>query len=105
MLIPGPAQLGMIAIIVALVFGTKKLRNFGGDLGGMFKGIKDGFREAAQATEELAPEVRSAIDDVKSIHQAGKSFMPAPRTAEERHWDQQAARGGYPVSYRDEDAE
>lgn len=71
MLVPGPMQLGLIALIVALIFGTKKLRAFGGDLGGMFKGIKDGFREAAAATEELAPEVRELKRDVAAIRQAG----------------------------------
>ncbi|OGT57379.1 MAG: hypothetical protein A3E01_07060 [Gammaproteobacteria bacterium RIFCSPHIGHO2_12_FULL_63_22] len=80
-IVPGIAQLAIIAIIVALIFGTKKLRMFGGDLGGMFKGIKDGFREAAQATEELAPEVREAIADVKAIHAQGQSFMPVRHTA------------------------
>lgn len=74
MLIPGPAQLGMIALIVALVFGTKKLRAVGGDIGGMFKGIKDGFREASTAADELAPEVREAIADVKNLHAKGAEF-------------------------------
>jgi sec-independent protein translocase protein TatA len=76
-IVPGIGQLAIIAVIVALIFGTKKLRMFGGDLGGMFKGIKDGFREAAATTQELAPEVREAIEDVKAIHAQGKSFMPA----------------------------
>ena len=75
MLVPGPMQLGIIAIIVALIFGTKKLRAFGGDIGGMFKGIKDGFREAASATEELAPEIREAIHDVKQLHAHGSEFV------------------------------
>lgn len=86
-MVPSIAQLAIIAIIVALIFGTKKLRMFGGDIGGMFKGIKDGFREAASATEELAPEVRQAIEDVKQIHHAGKSFVqdPLSRGAERGH--------------------
>ncbi|AET90200.1 MULTISPECIES: Sec-independent protein translocase subunit TatA [Caballeronia] len=35
----------IVLLIVALVFGTKKLRNIGGDLGGAVKGFKDGMRE------------------------------------------------------------
>ena len=35
-----PTQLIIILIIVALLFGTKKLRNMGGDLGGAVKGFK-----------------------------------------------------------------
>ena len=32
----------IVLLIVALVFGTKKLRNIGGDLGGAVKGFKEG---------------------------------------------------------------
>ena len=44
----------IVLVIVMLVFGTKKLRNIGSDLGGAVKGFKDGMREgdaAAQATQ------------------------------------------------------
>ena len=36
----------VVLLIVALVFGTKKLRNMGTDLGGAVKGFKDGMKEA-----------------------------------------------------------
>jgi len=36
----------IVLLIVALVFGTKKLRNIGSDLGGAVKGFKDGMRDA-----------------------------------------------------------
>jgi sec-independent protein translocase protein TatA len=34
----------IVLLIVLLVFGTKKLRNIGADLGGAVKGFKDGMR-------------------------------------------------------------
>ena len=37
----------IVLVIVMLVFGTKKLRNMGGDLGGAVKGFKDGMTEGA----------------------------------------------------------
>ena len=37
----GWQELLIIAVIVALVFGTKKLRNIGSDLGGAVKGFKE----------------------------------------------------------------
>ena len=37
----------IVLIIVMLVFGTKKLRNIGEDLGGAVKGFKDGVKDAA----------------------------------------------------------
>ncbi|RKP45745.1 Sec-independent protein translocase subunit TatA [Pararobbsia silviterrae] len=39
----------IVLLIVALVFGTKKLRNIGTDLGGAVKGFKEGMREAETA--------------------------------------------------------
>ncbi|KOF52799.1 MULTISPECIES: Sec-independent protein translocase subunit TatA [unclassified Achromobacter] len=36
----------VVLVIVALIFGTKKLRNIGSDLGGAVKGFKEGMREA-----------------------------------------------------------
>jgi sec-independent protein translocase protein TatA len=37
----------IVLVIVALVFGTKKLGNVGKDLGSAVKGFKDGMREAS----------------------------------------------------------
>jgi sec-independent protein translocase protein TatA len=67
MLIPSVPQLGIIAVIVALICGTRRLREFGGDLGGMFRGIREGFKEAKAASDELAPEVRALKDDVRAV--------------------------------------
>jgi sec-independent protein translocase protein TatA len=38
---PSWQQLLIILVIVALIFGTKKLRNIGSDLGGAVKSFKD----------------------------------------------------------------
>lgn len=35
----------IVLLIVVLVFGTKKLKNIGTDLGGAVKGFKDGVRD------------------------------------------------------------
>ena len=34
----------IVLVIVLLIFGTKKLRNMGTDLGGAVKGFKDGMK-------------------------------------------------------------
>lgn len=39
----------IVLVIVMLVFGTKKLRNIGQDLGGAVKGFKEGMKEAEGA--------------------------------------------------------
>ena len=38
-------QLAILLVIVVLLFGTKKLRNIGGDLGGAVKGFKKAMNE------------------------------------------------------------
>lgn len=35
----------IVLLIVVVVFGTKKLRNIGSDLGGAVKGFKEGMKE------------------------------------------------------------
>lgn len=37
----------IVLLIVVLVFGTKKLKNIGSDLGGAVKGFKDGVRDGS----------------------------------------------------------
>jgi sec-independent protein translocase protein TatA len=44
----------IVLVIVMLVFGTKKLRNIGADLGGAVRGFKDGIREGGDKAAEGA---------------------------------------------------
>jgi sec-independent protein translocase protein TatA len=44
----------IVLVIVALVFGTKKLRNIGSDLGGAVKGFKEGMKEAEDGNPQAA---------------------------------------------------
>ena len=37
----------IVLLIVVMVFGTKKLRNIGEDLGGAVKGFKDGMKDGS----------------------------------------------------------
>ncbi len=57
----------IVLVIVVLVFGTKKLKNLGSDLGGAVKGFKDGMKqgtsdEAANATATAPTEKPVTID-------------------------------------------
>jgi sec-independent protein translocase protein TatA len=45
----------VVLVIVVLVFGTKKLKNLGSDLGGAVKGFKDGIKEGGNKDEAAAP--------------------------------------------------
>jgi sec-independent protein translocase protein TatA len=41
----------IVLVIVMLVFGTKKLRNIGADLGGAVRGFKTGMREGGEKSD------------------------------------------------------
>jgi sec-independent protein translocase protein TatA len=45
-------QLLIVLVIVLLLFGTKKLRNLGSDLGGAVKGFKSAMKDGASSEEE-----------------------------------------------------
>lgn len=61
-------QLLIILVIVLLLFGTKKLRNLGGDLGASIKSfrkaVKDGEEAAKESEAEPEPERLDKADDV-----------------------------------------
>jgi sec-independent protein translocase protein TatA len=50
-------------VIIVLIFGTKKLKNIGSDLGGAVKGFKDGMKDGGEkAADTPAPVAKEAID-------------------------------------------
>jgi sec-independent protein translocase protein TatA len=44
----------IVLLVVVLIFGTKKLKNIGSDLGGAVKGFKDGVKAGGEA--EVPPQ-------------------------------------------------
>ena len=57
----------IVLVIVVLVFGTKKLKNIGSDLGGAVKGFKDGVRDGGAAG---GPEASAATQQVTAATKA-----------------------------------
>lgn len=57
-------QLLIVLVIILLVFGTKKLKNLGSDLGGAIKGFKNamGEKEGDKTPDQLEDESGSTID-------------------------------------------
>ena len=45
----------IVLLVVVLIFGTKKLKNLGRDLGSAVKGFKDGVKGGAESGEPLPP--------------------------------------------------
>jgi sec-independent protein translocase protein TatA len=46
----------IVLLVVVLIFGTKKLKNIGSDLGGAVKGFKDGMREGTNDVPPVPPQ-------------------------------------------------
>ena len=57
----------IVLLIVVMVFGTKKLKNIGSDLGGAVKGFKDGMKDGSTTTDAPAQVAQSAASDKTTI--------------------------------------
>jgi sec-independent protein translocase protein TatA len=55
----------IVLVIVMLVFGTKKLRNVGSDLGGAVRGFKEGMKEGDAAAGTPPPQVSGETIDAE----------------------------------------
>jgi len=60
----------IVLVIVLLVFGTKKLKNIGSDLGGAVKGFKEGIKEDTSKLNESADSGRTIDVEVKDKQQS-----------------------------------
>ena len=60
---PGPFELVIILAIVILIFGGKRLKNLGSDLGGAIKGFKSSVKDAETEEEETIEVEVEEIDD------------------------------------------
>ena len=59
----------VVLIIVLLIFGTKKLRNMGSDLGGAIKNFKESMKEGAESAE---PESGKDTESKKITGESGR---------------------------------
>lgn len=62
----------IVLVIVMLIFGTKKMRNMGSDLGAAVRGFKEGMREGEAAKEpaQEAPPQLAAKAAEREAHDA-----------------------------------
>jgi sec-independent protein translocase protein TatA len=65
----------IVLLVIVLVFGTKKLRNMGSDLGGAVKGFKEGMKEANDSADAAAKTEtqRVASDETIDVQAKEKS--------------------------------
>jgi len=77
-------QLVIILVIVLLLFGTKKLRNIGGDLGGAIKSFRGSMKDGGKAQEaDEADEAADATEKVENTEQSGTVIEGEVTTKEE----------------------
>ncbi len=57
----------VVLAIVVLVFGTKKLRSLGGDLGGAVKGFKEGMKSADDDTSPPSPAAPPSSQQINNL--------------------------------------
>ncbi len=57
---------GIVLLIVVLVFGTKKLKNMGSDLGGAVKGFKDGMKTGGEAASDKVEGAAGQVSNAAS---------------------------------------
>ena len=78
----GPMQLLIIFLIVLLIFGTKKLRNVGGDLGSAIRDFRKGMsneeeqeekKDGKDSTTEESTSTESSEADSKKSNNKSKS--------------------------------
>jgi len=67
----------VVLVIVLLIFGTKKLRNLGGDLGGAIRNFKSSMKDEEEKAKS------DAAEDAKKLETTGR-VIDAEVTAKEK---------------------
>jgi len=68
-MMPGPFELVIILAIVILIFGGKRLKNLGSDLGGAIKGFKSSVKDA-ETEEEEEEAIEVEVEEIDNHEEA-----------------------------------
>ena len=71
----------IVLVVVVLIFGTKKLRNLGTDLGGAVKGFKDGMKDGSEKPPEAGAATATATQQVSAAPSAVAISAATPNTS------------------------
>ena len=81
-MMPGPFELVIILAIVILIFGGKRLKNLGSDLGGAIKGFKSSVKDAEEEEEEEEETIEVEVEEIDDHEEA--EIETSDDTSEER---------------------
>lgn len=62
----------IVLAVVVLIFGTKKLKNVGSDLGAAVKGFKDGMKDGASAPNDVNARVGQSAPETVDVQATEK---------------------------------
>jgi sec-independent protein translocase protein TatA len=62
-------------VIIVVIFGTKKLRNIGSDLGGAVKGFKDGMKDGGDKAPDAAAASAAPVQQVSANQATAKDTI------------------------------
>ncbi len=68
-MMPSVPQLLIVLAIVVLIFGAKRLKNLGGDLGGAVKGFKEAVKEEGDEAKAQLEDAAEKADMKESVQQ------------------------------------
>lgn len=57
----------IVLVVVVLIFGTKKLKNLGSDLGGAVKGFKEGMKESESTSPSGSADPKRVSGDTIDV--------------------------------------
>ncbi|GAA0812656.1 twin-arginine translocase TatA/TatE family subunit [Colwellia sp. D2M02] len=75
-------QLIIVAVIVILLFGTKKLRNLGGDLGSAIKGFKNAVSDDKESSASTEKTSEALADSSPEQNKAQKNTADTTKNTE-----------------------
>ncbi len=67
-------QLALILGIIVLLFGTKKLRNVGSDVGGAIRNFRSAMKEGQGETDELDDDEKNTIIEGEATKSASEPY-------------------------------
>lgn len=78
----GMRELIIILLVVLVIFGTKKLRSIGSDLGGAVSGFKKAMKEGDTEGQEVAKQLKASPGDAEFPEsKAASSTQSSDRSA------------------------
>jgi sec-independent protein translocase protein TatA len=80
----GMKELIIILLVVLVIFGTKKLRTIGSDLGSAVRGFKKSMGEGESEAEEAAKQLKASATDTDAEFPESKTSSEASKNNSNR---------------------